>query len=193
MRLIDPQGLQEENPGDATPHLAPNEDQRPSITLDQAKALFESMAAQKDIPFNWPKDGCYARAHVMAKRIQEAGEVEPGKVWSFGALTVDTPHGNVTWAWHVAPSVPVATEDGGVEAMVIDPSLFDAPVTVETWKAVQGDPDAKIIRTRLGEPPIPSRGGTGYWPAPDPPMGTEVHAARTNKRYTHQAAARDGQ
>jgi hypothetical protein len=31
MRLIDPQGLQEENPGDATPHLAPNEDQRPSV------------------------------------------------------------------------------------------------------------------------------------------------------------------
>jgi hypothetical protein len=33
MRLIDPQGLQEENPGDATPHLAPNEDQRTSVSL----------------------------------------------------------------------------------------------------------------------------------------------------------------
>jgi RHS repeat-associated protein len=41
MRLIDPQGLQEENPGDATPHLAPNEDQRPSVTFHGAAAYHD--------------------------------------------------------------------------------------------------------------------------------------------------------
>ena len=31
--------------------------------------------------------------------------------------------------------------------MVIDPALFDAPVTEATWKSVQGDPGAVLERS----------------------------------------------
>jgi hypothetical protein len=35
-------------------------------------------------------------------------------------------------------------EDGRVVSMVIDPSLFDEPVTIETWAAIMNAPSAEV-------------------------------------------------
>lgn len=147
------------------------------------------MADEPDIAFKYPRDGCYARAEIMADRMQAQGAT-PGKAWTFASdpsdpLWVDTPNvpeGKVEWGYHVAPTVPVIGSDGVVRDMVFDPSTSDHPVSVAQWAADQHD-HPTIIQTPLGEPPIPSLGGSGYWPGPDPAEGVDEGARRTMERY----------
>ena len=95
----------------------------------------------------------------------------------------------MTWHYHVAPAVRVRGADGSVHDMVLDPSLFDRPATVEEWRAAQHDtPETKD--TAPGEPPLPDLGGSGYWPGPDPLEGPDVHARETMEEYkTYENAA----
>lgn len=100
------------------------------------------------IPFLYPDDGCWARAHEMCRLMIDAG-AKPRKVWIVGSLhvlTKNNPFCEVYWGWHVAPTLcvrkywwwPIATR------MVIDPALFGGPVSQATWKGVQGDPAAAL-------------------------------------------------
>jgi hypothetical protein len=66
--------------------------------------------------------------------------------------------------------------------LVLDPLLFDYPVPVGEWQSALHDTPT-LIRTALGEPPILARGGTGYWPGPDPLEGADVHARETLDEY----------
>lgn len=105
------------------------------------------------IPFMYPDDGCWGRAHEMRRLMLDAG-TSSEKVWIDGWLhtpTKNNPNCFVNWGWHVAPTICVrrwwwwpfsfSTE------MVIDPSLFTTPVTKATWKSVQGDPNATLTDT----------------------------------------------
>lgn len=129
------------------------------ITPKLAKELFEEMASQKDIPFRYPEDGCYARAHAMAMRLKEKGVIT-GKTYIEGDLRVETtnsPKGYVKWWYHVAPIVMVK-DKGKTEAYVIDPSIFDHPVPVEEWYAIQtkhpgGSRDATYMTKRFNYHP----------------------------------------
>jgi hypothetical protein len=101
------------------------------------------------IPFLYPDDGCWARAHEMCRLMIAAG-AKPSKVWIDGHLHVNTknnPNCFVNWRWHVAPIICVRHRRGQSENMVIDPSLFSTPVTEATWKGVQGDPNATLTET----------------------------------------------
>ncbi len=143
------------SPQRRAPEIAPlpvPEVQAPSlISLSQAYALFNQAnsriccpvsAPAPCIPFLYPDDGCWARAHEMC-RIAVGQGIEPAKVWILGNLRVVTqnnPNCEVRWGWHVAPTVLVSTSGGGSETYVIDPSLFSTPVPRATWASVQGDP-----------------------------------------------------
>lgn len=110
-------------------------DELSSVTMQRAQVLFQRFQRETSIPYNFPIDGCYARATAMARIAQKQG-LTMGKVFTTGMLQVKT--GNpayplVQWGWHVAPTINVRTEDGQVQRMVFDPSLFDRPVTVEEW------------------------------------------------------------
>lgn len=102
------------------------------------------------IPFLYPDDGCWGRAHEMCRLMLAAG-VKPSKVWIQGwplvAATKNHPNCKVTWGWHVAPTLCVRTLWCTKETYVIDPSLFTGPVTVDTWKAVQSNPNATLTYT----------------------------------------------
>lgn len=102
------------------------------------------------IPFLYPDDGCWARAHEMYRLIRALG-LTPKKVWIQGSLHVSTrnnPLCGVWWGWHVAPTLCVrGPQLLQTQEMVIDPSLFSAPVTKATWKGVQGDPNASLTDT----------------------------------------------
>lgn len=101
-----------------------------SISLKKATELFNKARNMSDISWNFKDDGCVARAHIMARRFEAEG-VHVDKVWIEGKLTV--PALNIEWDKHVAPIVYV--EDGNsIQKMVIDPSLFDKPVTVKEWE-----------------------------------------------------------
>jgi hypothetical protein len=153
------------------------------------------MAAQQDIAFGYPADGCYARAHLMVQRMQQMG-LTPGKVWSFAnpdALHANTPNhpdGYVNWGYHVAPTVPVQQPDGTVQDMVVDPSMFDRPVTIDEWRDAQQSPGSSepyIDQTAPGEAPTAPDGtsypGSGYWPGEDPVEGPDDHARETMEDY----------
>jgi hypothetical protein len=88
----------------------------PDIGLDTANTFFSRLRRQPHIPFQY----------VVAK------------VWNLGncsLLTVKTennPDCAVSWLYHVAPVVKA-----GKNLRVIDPSLFDKPVSVAKWRSVQ--------------------------------------------------------
>jgi hypothetical protein len=167
-----------------------------TVTLRMVGALFTWMANQRDIAFRYPTDGCYARAHLMMRRLQKAG-YKPCKVWSFQngeplyARTKNHPNGFVTWKYHVAPLLRVRFENGSQRWYVIDPSLFGKPVTIAKWRDGQKRPGSKyspyVALSRSGHAPLDINRrrlpGTGYWPALDPREGADRHALETMKRY----------
>lgn len=132
------------------------------VSLRRAQQLFGLCAATTCdpttvpppcIPFMFPDDGCWGRAHEMRRLMLIAG-TDSNKVWIDGALhtpTRNNPNCFVNWGWHVAPTICVRKwwwwPFGFSVRMVIDPSLFTTPVTEATWKSVQGDPGATLTDT----------------------------------------------
>ncbi len=128
------------------------------VPLARAHSLFEQMnarvccpagAAAPCIPFDYPDDGCWGRAHEMYRLAGLQG-VQVDKVWIYGNLRVATsnnPRCEVRWGWHVAPTLLVDTGGGHSDTYVIDPSLFPGPVPRATWAGVQGDPNAVLVPT----------------------------------------------
>lgn len=142
------------------------------VSPSRAQQIFDAMSATTCdplscpapcIPFKYPDDGCWGRAHEMC-RLMIAMGLKPRKVWinaSSGAwlhvATRNNPQCYVEWNWHVAPTLCVrAWYPFRVQRMVIDPSLFTTPVSEATWKSVQGDPAATLTQTG---PEIFSHGG----------------------------------
>ena len=129
----------------------------PPIPMAQAATLFGQVSAPgcptvapaaPCIPFACPNDGCWSRAHEMA-RIMDAAGFPPCKVWCFGTLNPRTRFNStcsVSWGWHVAPCLSVTT-GGGTSDMVFDPSMFTLPVPIPTWVGVQNDPSATWVTT----------------------------------------------
>lgn len=129
------------------------------ISRSRAQQLFDLVAAATCnpltvpppcIPFLYPDDGCWGRAHEMCRLMIAAG-AKPRKVWIYGRLRTPTrnhPNCFVRWGWHVAPTLCVRKFwIFWKREMVIDPSLFTTPVTRATWKAAQGDPNATFVST----------------------------------------------
>jgi hypothetical protein len=145
----------------------------PAITPQRAIDLFglataascnPAIVAATCIPFTYPDDGCYARAHLMCRQFLQDG-VTTEKIWIYGRLRVWTPYNpncQVLWVYHVAPLVRVTT-GAGSQAMVLDPSLFSEPVTDVAWKQIQGDPGALSALTDAGV----------YYRAPDGRTSTD--------------------
>jgi hypothetical protein len=129
----------------------------------RAQQVFNAMAATSCdpltvpapcIPFLYPDDGCWARAHEMCRLMINQG-LSPRKVWidhSTGHLlhvnTRSNPQCYVEWYWHVAPTLCVRGPTFfRTRRMVLDPSLFTSPVPEATWKGLQGDPNATLTHT----------------------------------------------
>lgn len=124
-----------------------------------AKKIFDFCAAQSCnlggpfsvtpcIPFQYVRDGCYARAHKMRWIITTKYRYCCEKVFSFAnqnndrlAVKADKWGGCcVTWWYHVVPLVRVRIRFGRfsfVLALVFDPGMFDKPVLLSTWLAAQ--------------------------------------------------------
>jgi hypothetical protein len=129
------------------------------ISATRAQQVFDAMNATSCnpltvpppcIPFLYPDDGCWGRAHEMCRLMIALG-LDPEKVWIQGALYVSTrnsPSCGVWWGWHVAPTLCVRARGWfgffQTETLVIDPALFTTPVPKATWKGVQGDPSATL-------------------------------------------------
>lgn len=148
-----------------------------------AKAIFDFCAAQSChlpgpyaispcIPFQYVRDGCYARAHKMRWIITTRYRYCCEKIFSFAnqgndrlAVRADKWGGCcVTWWYHVAPLVRVRVRLGRLSivlAMVIDPGMFDKPVLLSTWLAAQQN-TACHANAHVSMYSI--QPGTAYWP-----------------------------
>jgi hypothetical protein len=133
------------------------------LSMTKAQQIFNAMAATSCnpltipapcIPFLYPDDGCWARAHEMCRLMINMG-LSPRKLWIdhspgywLHVNTKNNPQCYVEWGWHVAPTLCVRGPRWfRTRRMVIDPSLFTTPVSEGTWKGVQGDPGATLTHT----------------------------------------------
>jgi hypothetical protein len=101
------------------------------------------------IPFQFVKDGCYARAHKMRQMISKKYGYCVEKVFSFAIGVPNTlaVKANmwggccVEWWYHVVPllRLNVKSKFGQVYQLcyVIDPGMFTKPVTLSTWLQAQ--------------------------------------------------------
>jgi len=149
-----------------------------------AKAIFDFCGAESChlpgppvvspcIPFQYVRDGCYARAHQMRRIIVDRYGYCCEKVFSFAnhdgdrlAVRADKWGGCcVTWWYHVAPVIRVRIRLLGftlVLAMVIDPGMFNKPVLLSTWLMAQENaacsPSARVSMYSI-------QPGSAYTPA----------------------------
>ena len=105
------------------------------------------------IPFAYPTDGCHARAHRMCAIMHDEFNVISGKIWLYGrpheAYTVETPNDpdcEVDWLYHVAPIVQTGTTEASLR--VLDPALFEEPVTPADWIDVQFAQGTVVLTNR---------------------------------------------
>jgi len=146
-----------------------------ALTEQEANQWFDDFKCREQIPWDYPQDCCYNRAHVMARELQAVG-VDVGKVWNYAppsvfgnGLRVSTPHasrGYVEWTYHVAPTVPVVDPQGKVSRLVLDPSMTNGPITPDQWKALQGTPLSKLVSTDA-TPYYRDPSGRGFPAPPD--------------------------
>jgi hypothetical protein len=112
------------------------------LSVEAAGTFFARVAVQPHIPFQYPNNGCWVRAHEMCRLIEEY--LDPNrerdavaKVWAWkkylAAATRNNPSGRVQWVFHVAPVLRTARD-----ILVLDPSLFQSPQPLAQWLAVQG-------------------------------------------------------
>lgn len=153
------------------------------ISTTKAQQVFDAMNSTNCnplavpppcIPFLYPDDGCWARAHEMCRLMIDMG-LSPKKVWIRGSLYVSTknnPSCHVWWGWHVAPTLCVrGPRFFQTQRLVVDPSLFATPVSKATWKGVQGDPSATLTDSDASQ----------YWPG----GGTDPTYSDTNIRLAY--------
>ena len=97
------------------------------------------------ISWLYPDDGCFARAAAVDYLLKDKAQIEPAKVFAFGALSVATPNsprGEVSWWYHVAPIVAYNNT-----YYVFDPAIEpNYPMLVEEWFASM-NPDYKYELT----------------------------------------------
>lgn len=105
-----------------------------SISAKKAQEIFDKARARKDIAWNYTFDGCYARAHLMARMFEEEG-IHVDKAWLRGSLQVPGESAQTKWQYHVAPLVYVDDGKGGVVEMIIDPSISETPLSAKDWAA----------------------------------------------------------
>ncbi len=166
-----------------------------ALTMTQAQALFDRLAAHGEIPFDYPPDCCYARAMEMGDLMAAEG-VESRRVWTYGNLVPTKPDGSqvrfpptptgtpVEWGYHVAPTVQVQQADGSVQPMVMDPSLTSGPVSVDEWNRIMSGPGSSISQTASSDRSV-------FYRAPN---GTEYHETATDNRksaFADHIATRD--
>jgi hypothetical protein len=123
-------------------------DPQQAYKLVNGQTCYPSSPSSTCIPFLYPDDGCWARAHEMARLLLGAG-FAPRKVWLYGTLRVDTPNNpncQVRWRYHVTVTLLVNT-GSALETWAIDPSMFPGPVRQDAWVSAQHDPAAVAVDT----------------------------------------------
>jgi hypothetical protein len=106
------------------------------LTEEELDNFYQFVSTRSYIPFHIKWDGCFGRAYRMIT-VANRKNIELGKLVvdvtnkKDEVIEVLSPDGKwkLRWYYHVAPYVYVETFEGNLELRIIDPSLFDRPVT----------------------------------------------------------------
>jgi hypothetical protein len=148
--------------------LTTKEDDIPLMPSEATMNLIFSACATDPVQtFAFKSDGCYARAHQMARIIQQNG-YGCGKLFIYAsssplAVTVSS-FCCQQWSFHVAPLVRFKNASGVAEVRVFDPSLFSTPVTKDEWFNKCKStcyPGSNIGATFLAQPYVYNRAPNG--------------------------------
>jgi hypothetical protein len=177
-------------------------DQEKAPSASDLWNIFDDMADESDIAYSFLADGCFARAHLIAKRILER---YPGiiveKIW-VTVTEAGAGHGfsleadGNQWTFHVAVIITIPDEDGGTTQLVIDPSVSDKPLSQAAWLHEIGITSPRDVKagwvhvqtTAFGEAPInPKTGeryeGSGFYLGPDPTDGADAYSLQLMLYY----------
>lgn len=159
------------NPGGSGETPPPDPD--PPVSPERAAEIFTDMNAQTCapcnpssdcIPFLYPDDGCWIRAHLMAYDMRAYSPPEdPEKIYIQGDLDPFVPnHPDCRlpwgWGWHIAPTLTVTLPTGD-ERRVIDPSLASTPISESDWVNLNNSsipPTVAILPWTHYNPKIPN-------------------------------------
>ncbi|NQZ00612.1 MAG: hypothetical protein HRT45_08090 [Bdellovibrionales bacterium] len=109
------------------------------ISVSEAQALFNSLRDDCRIPHQMNIDGCYARAHAMAKIAGDRG-VSVAKAffspYSRGGLSMSNPITGeyVEQRSQAAIAVAVQGPDGSSQPYIIDPSVATGPMPLNQYR-----------------------------------------------------------
>jgi hypothetical protein len=102
------------------------------IDEEFSKIVYNQIITDEKNAFNYPIDGCYARAHQMSF-VMDKLKIVSGKIFIEGKFYVDTKVREVGWSYHVASLIAIK-KNSLIDLYVIDPILFNQPVLIDTWK-----------------------------------------------------------
>jgi hypothetical protein len=95
-------------------------------TADRAYAV---LAGVDYLPTSYTRNGCYARALLIAMELADQG-IPSSQVYLYGGVSPD-PRSQPEWVFHVAPLLRVR-ETG--KDLVMDPGFFAGPVERAEWQ-----------------------------------------------------------
>lgn len=136
----------------------------PTYNAETIQNVFDYIAHESQIEFNYPQGGCQQRAHIMSVMLSNKFHIDHCKVWLFAPVTMHvhdnrtlfipdknqiTPNNMVEWNYHLAPVVQVK-DDKAIHIMVIDPSVnINTPMLLTDWFAAIGNSSAAMYTFTL--------------------------------------------
>ncbi|MCB0413692.1 MAG: hypothetical protein KDD50_05130 [Bdellovibrionales bacterium] len=106
------------------------------VSEKEARSLFDNLKNDCRIPFEFNLEGCYPRAHAMAKALEDKG-IAVAKVFFRGPISYRSEliHQNIEPSTHVAVVIGVKSKSGDVQPYVLDPSVASEPLSLDRFKA----------------------------------------------------------
>ena len=92
-------------------------------TLSELDDYVQGAYETSNLPFEFIRDGCQARAHLLCESLAQNG-INRAKIFAYGDLKARQGFETAKWTYHVAPVVLVEMPDGEVESRVVDPAPF---------------------------------------------------------------------
>lgn len=103
------------------------------ISMQKAMELFNKYSNDESLYWKYKKDGCYARAEIIAQDLAKQN-IYADKIWIQGLVDNGEPNTDIQWNYHVAPVIYIKDQTTqSLKEYVIDPALFDRPVLKEEW------------------------------------------------------------
>lgn len=159
------------------------------ISMAKAVEIFDDISKTFNNLFNYVYAGCQVRAHLMSGYLFEKG-INPSKAWWIHNLDggerkpVNLRKIGLEWGYHVTSAINVLShKDDKPIVVVIDPSIFDGPVTVSAWAGALGITKEDVQIKGYDESLTGNKGDGGFY-SPTVPL-EYLNSIKLDKDFSH--------